>query len=217
MSGNGCTSRSRCRNARDCEYCAAVRQQQIGDIAEQIEQQHGQLTITVLKPQQNTAEAIKALHASFMRRCLAPAGIWTVEKGEQFGRLHLNILSPKPLPAKWRNVESYSELVNATARDAAAYIAKRAGMPDEQQYRGRLYGSWGQPGTILATQERFPVVQAAALELVLAGSAEIGQMDISGRWGAARPVRERSREEYAEIANRHLQTIRALTGRKCLN
>src|SRR3990172_8609312 len=135
--GPACTSRSRCRNARQCDYCAAVRQRQIGDIAAQIEQQHGPLVLTVLKPEQNTPAAIKALHASFMRRALAPAGVWTVETGEQFRKLHLNILSPKPLPAKWRGCRTYSELLQTTARDAAAYLAKRAGMPEEQQYKGR--------------------------------------------------------------------------------
>lgn len=207
--GEGCSTRSRCRNARECDYCAAVRQQQIGDIAEKMEQQYGPLTLTVLKPQENTAKAIKALHASFMRRALAPAGIWTVETGEIFRRLHLNILSPKPLPARWRGVESYQELVSATARDAAAYIAKREGLPEVQQYQGRLFGSWGQVGAILATQERFPVVQAAALEVGLSGGV-VPQPEPLGR-----PAR--SKEDYREIAERHLQTLRALTGRAVKN
>lgn len=209
MDGGQCTSRSRCRNARECDYCAAARQKQIGDIAEKLEQQYGELTLTVLKPAMNTPEAIKALHSSFMRRALAPAGIWTVETGEMFRKLHLNILSPKPLPAKWRGIESYSELVRATARDAAAYITKRKGMPEQQQYSGRLYGCWGQVGEILATQERHPVVQAAALEVVLSGKREpMPEADKVQE----RP-RERSKAEYAEIMRRNLPVLRAMTGR----
>jgi predicted transcriptional regulator len=200
-----CTPRSRCRNARECDHCAGVRQSQIADIAERIEEEHGALTLTVIKPAENTMAAVKALHASFMRRALAPAGLWTVETGEQFRRLHLNILSPKPLPAKWRHCQSYEQLVCTTARDAAAYIAKRAGMPDELQYRGRLYGSWGQVGVILATQEQYPVVQAATLEIVLGGGERIESR--------ANAPPARSKEDFAEIMRRHLPVVRALTGR----
>lgn len=203
--GPKCSTRSRCRNARECDYCAEVRQRQIGDIAEKLEERYGPLTLTVLKPEENTAKALKAVHASFMRRCLAPAGIWTVESGEMFRRLHLNVISPKPIPAKWRNCETYSELLTTTARDAAAYIAKRRGMPDEIQYQGRLYGSWGQVGEILATQERYPVLQAATLEVQLSG----GQVE------APEPIgREaRTKEEFREVAERHLSVLRAMTGR----
>ncbi len=166
-----CTSSSRCRNARGCEYCAAVRQQQIAGVAEKLEQHYGALTMTVLRPEQNTAAAVKAVHASFMRRALAPAGIWTVEQGTLFGGLHLNILSPQPLPARWKG-ECYSEVLRITARDAAAYISKREGMPSQQQYAGRLYGTFGKIGEILATQEYAPVVQAAALEVAMGGGGQ---------------------------------------------
>jgi hypothetical protein len=172
--GGECTPRSRCRNARGCEYCARVRQQQIGAVAEKLEQQHGQLTMTVLKPEQNTAKAVKALHASFMRRALAPAGLWTVEQGTLFGGLHLNILSPKPLPARWRG-QCYSELLTMTARDAAAYISKREGMPEPVQYSGRLYGSWGKVGEVLMRQGGNAIVQAAAVELAMSGGVTMRQ------------------------------------------
>lgn len=141
----------------------------IAGIAETIEQEYGQLTMTVIKPQENTAAAVKAVHASFMRRSLAPAGIWTIETGELFSGLHLNILSPKPQEVRWKGCETYSELLRTTARDAGAYIAKRSGMPSVEQYGGRLYGSFGRIGEILATQERMPVLQAAALEVAMGG------------------------------------------------
>jgi len=164
-----CTPRSRCGNARDCEPCGKIRQKRAADQAEKIEAAHGQLTMTVLVPSESNAAAIKALHASFMRRALTPAGIWTVEQGEQFGGLHLNILSPKPAPARWRNCKTYSELVQVTARDAAAYIAKRSGMPALEQYSGRLYGAWGKVGDILASEAVAVTVQAAAIESRLNG------------------------------------------------
>jgi len=177
--GSKCTSRSRCRNARGCDYCAAVRQQQIAGVAEKLEQQYGALTMTVLRPEQNTAAAVKAVHASFMRRALAPAGIWTVEQGTLFGGLHLNILSPQPLPAKWKG-QCYSETLRITARDAAAYISKREGMPTPEQYAGRLFGTFGKIGEILATQEYAPVVQAAALEVAMGGGVRDTAATIEG-------------------------------------
>jgi hypothetical protein len=151
-----------------------IRQRKIADKAESLEKQHGTLTMTVLKPD-NTQAAIKALHAKFMRRVLMAkdeelAGLWTIEKGEQFGRLHINVLATKPLtiPKKW-DCETYSETVRVLARDAAAYISKRKGMPEPQQYSGRLYGSFGKVSDILASEQVAPVVQAAAIEVALGG------------------------------------------------
>jgi hypothetical protein len=199
-----CTSRSRCENPRVCEYCARVRQSKIAGIAEQIEAEYGQLTLTVLKPEQNTAAALKAVHASFMRRALAPAGIWTVETGELFAGLHLNIISPKPAAARWK-CESYSELLKTTARDAAAYIAKRKGMPLPEQYPGRLYGSWGQIGAMLASQEMPTIVQGAAIEASLNGKSYRDGVQIEA---PAERMEQLTREQYREIAMRNLPRIR---------
>lgn len=241
-----CSWRSRCENVRNCEFCAKARQMKIAQVAENIENSYGQLTLTTIKPEQNTEEAIRALRSSFMRRALAPAGIWTVETGSLFAGLHLNILSPKPLPAQWRKCETYSELVQTTARDAAAYIAKRAGMPPVDQFRGRLYGAWGKVGEILLSEGVAPVVQAAAVELTLNGGSmseadSLGaeylriadtvegwreSEDKHGRkvWFSkndGRMVRrdphfdkpEKSKEERAEIARRHLPNLYKSLGR----
>lgn len=170
-----CSSRSRCRNFRECEDCALIRQRNIADQTAKLEKQGGQLTLTVVKPNENTQAAIKALHGKFMRRCMAAqdaelAGLYTIERGEQFGRLHVNYLTTKGLPSKWKGCESWSELVSITARDAAAYISKRSGMPEPMQYQGRLYGTFGKVGEILATSRHVaPVVQAAAVEIALSG------------------------------------------------
>lgn len=180
--GAKCSTRSRCRNVRECDYCANTRQKMIAGVAESIEANYGQLTLTTIKPAQNSEEAIKALRASFMRRALAPAGIWTVETGELFSGLHLNVLSPKPLPAQWRKCETYSELVQTTARDAAAYISKRSGMPPLDQYKGRMYGSWGRVGEILLSEQVAPVVQAAAVELTLSGGTMSGEKQLGAEY-----------------------------------
>lgn len=145
----------------------------IAEVAERIEQQYGQLTMTVLKPEQNTAEAVMALRASFLRRKLAPAGIWTVETGTKFLGLHLNILSPEPLHTRIKRCESYSEILRESGRTAAAYIAKRSGMPAREQYSGELWGSFGQIGQLLVNQNNVPVVQAASVEVALSGGVSM--------------------------------------------
>ncbi len=172
MLGQSCSDVNHCGNARTCERCARERQRRIADKAEALEKQYGQLTFTRLTPEKNTQDEIRRLRASFLRRALAPAGIWTVETGEKFKGLHLNILSPAPAPAKWRNCTTYSELLQTTARDAAAYIAKRSGMPAIEQFAGNLYGAFGQIGAILASQRANPLLQAAAIESALAGPAK---------------------------------------------
>lgn len=171
MLGTSCAGVKHCGNIHTCDKCASERQARIADHANTLERQHGQLTLTVLSPNHNTQAEISRLRASFIRRALAPAGIWTIETGEQFGGLHLNILSPAPAPAKWREAQHYSELVRTTARDAAAYIAKRAGMPPLDQYTGRLHGNFGQLFEYLTNNRAYPPVQAAALESTMSGAS----------------------------------------------
>lgn len=171
MSFGDCTGHDHCGNAHTCGRCARERQRRIADKAEALERDHGQLTLTVLRPALNTQDEIRRLRGSFLRRALAPAGIWTVETGSQFAGLHLNIISPLPAPAKWRNCETYSELIQTTARDAAAYISKRSGMPPREQYEGRLYGCFGQISNIIVSQRVAPIVAAAAVEMALSGGS----------------------------------------------
>lgn len=167
MSLGNCTGKNHCGNTRTCARCARERQRLIANKAEALERQYGQLTMTVLKPELNTQAAIHNLRSAFLRRTLTPAGIWTIETGTQFAGLHVNILSPKPLPSRWKNCETYSELLRVTARDAAAYISKRSGMPALEQYAGRLYGTFGQIGEILANQTHAPIVAGASIEVAL--------------------------------------------------
>ena len=170
MLPNNCTERNRCGNARTCQRCAAKRQAKIADAADQLERQHGQLTLTVLRPDLNTQDEIRRVRANFIRRALTPAGLWTVESGTEFAGLHINILSPKPAPTRWLNCKTYSELVRCTSREAAAYISKRAGLPPLEQYSGNMYGTFGQLAKYLASTDAPPVIQAATLEHALSGT-----------------------------------------------
>lgn len=165
-----CSGKNHCGNIRNCERCARARQAKIANAAQLLEQQHGQLTLTVLVPTINTQPEINRLRASFLRRAVSPSGIWTVESGTLFNGLHLNVLSPKPALARWHNASTYSELVRTTSRDAAAYISKRSGMPPIEQYTGNLYGAFGQLYTYLINNKSHPTVQAAAIELTMSGN-----------------------------------------------
>jgi hypothetical protein len=138
-------------------------------MADKLEKQHGPLSLTVLVPEKNTQDEIKRLRASFIRRAISPAGIWTVETGTHFAGLHLNILSPAPAPSKYRKCKTYSELIRTTSRDAAAYISKQSGMPALKQYAGNLFGGFGQFINFCVADDAPATVQAAALEVVISG------------------------------------------------
>lgn len=198
----------------------------IAGVAERIEQQYGTLSMTVIKPEQNTEAAIRAVKASFLRRKLAPAGIWTVETGTLFDGLHLNVLSPQPLHVRLKKSESYSEILRTTARDAAAYIAKRSGMPSRERYGGELWGSFGtfgKVGELFAGEGVPPVVQAAAVEVaisprraepVIAGGVDyrsaaeeaegwVEGAPVDGRrvwWSKADPTRYTWKPPYPEVS-----------------
>jgi hypothetical protein len=167
MLPTSCSGVNHCGNIRLCDRCAKARQRKIADAAEILEQQYGQLSLTVITPDINTQDEIKRLRASFLRRTVSPSGIWTIETGEKFNGLHLNILSPKPAPARWRSATTYSELVRYTTREAAAYISKRSGMPPIEQFIGNLYGTFGQLYNYLTDNKICPTVQAAAIEVSL--------------------------------------------------
>ena len=166
-----CTSSSRCGNIRKCLKCSKYRQAHIADLADLLEKKHGPLSLTVLVPELNTQAEIKRLRASFIRRAISPAGIWTVETGTEFNGLHLNILSPSPARTKYRKCKTYSELVQSTSRDAAAYISKQSGMPAITQYAGNLFGGFGQFINFCLDDKACAPVQAAALEVVMSGKS----------------------------------------------
>lgn len=175
--------------------------------------------LAVARPGENTAHAISKLRERLVRKKLAPAGIWTIETGSQFAGLHLNILAPAShLQAISQNT-AYAEIVRTSSRAAAAYISKRTGMPSIQQYDGRLLGEWGTIAQhIMAdTNTAAAAPQAALAELALMTETERlekaqGWFRVPGGYvkGTPMPI-ERTKEEYAEIAKRHLPRLYAIT------
>lgn len=192
--------------------------------AEQIEQQlGGGLYLTVARPLANSAEALRLMRDDIMRRQLAPAGLWTVETGELFAGLHLNIISLKDLERMPSQYRPHTERIRTTARNVAAYISKRSGMPEIEQYRGRLCGAWGiqTVGQYIATMEAAPVVQAAAVQMALEAPAVrlpyreamrlIGERQRrEAAAEAAKPEELKPMEYHRDIARRNLAAIYAV-------
>ena len=214
-------NRSDCRGAhycghhRTCERCARRRAALIADRAQYLEQRHGALALAVAKPEHNTAQAIKRLRDQLMRAKLAPAGIWTIETGERFAGLHLNMLVPQRDAAALMGRVEYIEDIRTSSRAAAAYICKRSGMPPPSQYDGRLHGEWGNVVQhIMASHDVSAApAQAAAVNMALLTQEE---RDRLGYWNARSlaqqrandgTTREKTRAEYAEIARRNLAAV----------
>ncbi len=189
-------------------------------VAELIEQEHGGLHLTVARPLANSEAALRLMRDDIMRRELAPAGIWTVETGELFAGLHLNIISLKDLDRMPKQYQPHTERIRTTARNVAAYISKRTGMPSAEQYRGRLWGAWGikTVGQIIATMEQSPIIQAGAVQMALEAPAVrlpyreamrlIGERQKrEAEQEAAKPKELKTTEYYREIARRNLAAI----------
>lgn len=94
-----CTPYSRCNQWRECERCSRIRQAQIADVAEARLARNHYLTYIVLKT--NSPLTLADDRKRFLRSVtrLSSGGIWTVEVGEEFRGLHVNLLvaSERPL------------------------------------------------------------------------------------------------------------------------
>jgi len=164
--------------------------------------------LTVIKPNENTARSIRAARGALLRNHVAQAGLWTIETGEKFAGLHLNIISTKPTIPKIRGATSWSAQLETSARIAAAYIAKQSGMPDTHQFDGRLYGTFGAFADIVTGRQMPSVVVAASLQVAMRPVG--GPLTRSERREFAELAARkeyRSAEEYREIARTHLPDI----------
>lgn len=210
--GNTCRKTRRCGLFKTCEICAKIRQAHIATIAEKLDKSGNQLYFTVLKPNENTQKAIKALRASIIRRKLTAGGLWTVEKGEKFNQLHLNLISEKIDTSKINKATSWSEAISSSTRAAAAYICKQKGIPDENQYSGQLYGTFGSIFEI-ATSKSMPIcIKAKAIDMTLSTNSKSDQKSqIVKDDEKQKQVREKTKQEYQEIAHRHLANLFEIT------
>lgn len=171
----------------------------------------GQLYLTVTTPEENSGTAIRRLRASLLRKHIAEAGIWTIEKGEEFGHLHLNLLTPEPLKLFTPNASIHTERITTSPRAVASYIAKRSGAPTDSQFRGRLAGSWGQIGQFLTTKEAAPIAMAAAINDLLTTPHKRQQTAYFNSPNSNRaPEPILSKEEYQALARKHLSRLYAI-------
>lgn len=202
---NICTPRNLCRQWRTCARCAAIRQAKAADYAEALEKTHGHLWLSVLKPDENTEHAIRALRAHMLRNTVAPAGLWSIETGSKYAGLHLNLLTPgRPFTDRLMKT-TWSAAINTTSRAAAAYITKQSGAPAETQYNGRLYGTFGNMADILTRQDMPLLISAAAIETIITPPQ---QRDINlgrnQRPTSPNNTKPKTPEDFKRIAATHL-------------
>lgn len=156
-----CAPRARCGRFRECPICARIRQAKIADAAERLQSKAPDLTWTTIVPDDRDWRALVACRDAFLRGESPAGAIWTVEVGQQAGRLHANILHPTSKPRQLARASVWQAPVRASARIVAAYISKREQMPTREEYDGRLFGTAGPLWQWLATGKGLPVIEAA--------------------------------------------------------
>ena len=213
-----CRGSHRCGKWRICERCARVRAAAFADRAQFLAARYGQLSFARVTPDTNSESEMKKLRDRIVRQKLAPAGLWTVETGEQFMRLHLNMLLPRQYAAVCSEVFDYVEPVKTSPRAVAAYICKRTGMPSMHQYAGRLQGEWGSIAQHLmkSTDPQHAPAQAKMIEVTLwqkwqhHGVSHYSRTTERVQAPEPLPRREKTMLEYGEIARKHLAGLYAI-------
>jgi len=206
-----CKKNRPCGLFRSCLTCARIRQAKIADAAEAIERTGHQLHLTTVRPIENTANALRAVRAQILKAGFAKMGLWTVETGEKFAGLHLNILSTKPhIPPDLCRL-TWSEAITTSGRAAAAYISKQSGIPDSTQYSGKLYSQFGNIRDLLVAPGMPVIIQAAAIEQAITAAPD--RLTAQERQIIAslqEPKSSKTHAEYMAIAKSHLPNIWAM-------
>jgi hypothetical protein len=162
-----CSPASLCRNWTLCDRCARIRQAKIADAAELLQRYYPTLAWTILRPLDQTPDALARARAAWARSASPGGALWTVERDATPGHHHLNIihpLTPQIIPI---HAHHWTRSIKRSVRDVAAYISKRATAPDPTTYTQRAFGRLGPLWQHLAAARRYPLVQAAALQLLI--------------------------------------------------
>lgn len=162
-SSPSCSPQYPCNRFYHCDRCARRRQARWADVAERIEAAFGPLQLAVITPNENTARALDAAKRSALRAAISPAMMWSIETGQQFGRLHLNLIGPNLANIAPRGAAVNVSTIRTNARAAAAYITKKSGYPSKEHYAGRIVGTAGHVMQHLAQARHMPVAQAGAI------------------------------------------------------
>lgn len=190
---------------RTCDACARNRQARIADVAQDLERRYPALTWITLTPDASNRRTIDAIRDAYLRQADAQAGIWTIERGGQSGKLHCNIITNHHTAPRTRGAEIHIAQVRGSVRDVAAYISKRGQIPDLSHYAGRIFGKFGMLRDFLMTSGMPEVVQAKSLEM---------RAPEQKAWERFRPAHERQPdkpaahdEDYVANMRRHLPRI----------
>jgi hypothetical protein len=223
-----CTPNHRCNQWKECDQCASLRQARFADKAQAMAERTGQLYLSVIRPEKNIAEEIRRARSWMLRNSFASTGLWSIETGDTFDRLHINTITPCPAIRAVPGTAVHIERITTTPRAAAAYITKRGSAPRPEQYRGRLIGSWGQVGEYMTEADAPPIVQGACMNDLLTATRsrwnDTPEHDINAyreakRLGIAKPLPvdpAELAEHYHDNARRHLSALYELleSGRK---
>lgn len=202
-----CRPGDRCRNWRECDQCARIRQARIATAAERLESVVGPLDWTTLQPASAAFAAIADARAEFLRKTAPKGAIWTVEQSPNTGNLHLNVLTPAIEQPRLLHASAFHIRAVTNPRQVAAYISKREQMPSRDAYDGRLYGTAGPLWQWLSDRHQQPLIQAAAVQHDI--NAEAGRLAPMGPARVTDPIKPLTREDYRRIAERRLPDLLA--------
>lgn len=204
---NTCRPGGRCRNWRECEHCARIRQARIATAAERLESIVGPLDWTTLQPASAAFAAIADARAEFLRKTAPRGAIWTVEQSPNTGNLHLNLLTPAIAPPQLIHAAAFHIRAIDNPRRVAAYIAKREQMPSRDAYDGRLYGTAGPLWQWITAKGQQPIVQGAAIQHDI--NADAGRLAPMGPARISDTIAPLGPDDYRRIAERRLPDLLA--------
>jgi hypothetical protein len=209
---NSCFKGNRCRNWRECDACARIRQARIATAAERLAGIAGPLDWTTLRPGTSAFATIATARAEFLRKASPQGAVWTIEQSPNTGNLHINILTPGiTLPTLMHSSALHTRAIDEPRR-VAAYISKREQMPDQHLYPGRLYGTAGPLWQWLTAKGQQPIIQGAAIQHDI--DADAGRLAQMGPARLSDTIKPLDAEDYRRIAERRLPDLLAAKGRQ---
>lgn len=204
-----CKKGSRCQLFRVCRFCARARQAHVADVAEQALNHYGALFPARFTPDNNSQAEIERLKSAIKRQLGSYSGFWSVEVGEVFGLLHLNVITPRSDLKPIKGAQYWQGQALENLRRYAAYLAKQKQIPDLSQYSGRQFGTWQSMTDLFKSGQQLPLIQGAFHEKITLAEFKIPTPYLERQQQIA-AERKHSRS-YSEIANDHLIRLRAFT------
>lgn len=159
-----CQPRARCGLWRSCPVCSKIRQARAADAAERLLGPAGPVMLTVAQPNLGESLNVRTIKQIAQRALGADRGFWSIEASRQKGGLHINLITPLSDYMQPGQIRMHSEICAAPTRAVAAYCVKPDQSPTEEEYSGRLYGTWGNVLQALAGKGPAPELRAYAAE-----------------------------------------------------